>query len=289
MNRVLLIVNPISGRGKGSRLAPKLAERLAALGVWTEIYTTKGPGDAQERASRVNGKTDLVLAVGGDGTLNEIINGLPRKLPLALFPVGTANVMAMELGIPRTGVEFSNLMQAGTFTEIDLIRANGRLGFFSLGVGFDGMVIRELHEQRKGDISRATYIPIVARCLSRYKTPNLTVVVDGKTHEAVSQVIVANTLHYGGRTFKLSSSRKLDDGLYECYLFRGTGRLALLRYMLRSALGSFDAAADPAVIRGKQIEIHSKEPVPYQIDGEYGGTTPVAIEVVPKGMKILTP
>lgn len=290
MLRVLLIANPISGRGRAKEIAPKLAEKLGEAGIASEVYFTSQKGDAGRRAAQVDEKFDLVVGIGGDGTLSEILNGLPKKVPVSLFPMGTANVLALELDLPRVAVDFVELARKGRLRDIDLIRANGKLGFFALGVGFDGMVIESLQQKRHGAISKSSYIPIVIDCLKRYRTPQLKVTVDGKIYENVSFALIANTLNYGGSVFQLSPDRKLDDGLYECYLFQGRGRWSLFKYLLRGLTHRLIGKNDPIVVQGKKIRVESQIPdyqVPYEMDGDFGGLTPVDIEVVPKGMQVL--
>ncbi|MBI2193656.1 MAG: diacylglycerol kinase family lipid kinase [Planctomycetes bacterium] len=287
MPRVLLIVNPVSGRGRGREAAPAIVQHLEQARIRAEIYYTAQAGDARKRASEIRNEYDLVAAVGGDGTLNEVLNGLAAPLPLGLFPLGTANVLALELGIPRTPDAFAHLVARGRTAEIDLFRANGRIGFFSLGAGFDGMVVEQHHRDRRGATSKWAYVPAVVHCLRNYRTPDLRVTLDGERWEGIPQVIIANTRHYGGRLFSLAADRRMDDGLYECYLFRGRGRWAIVRYLARALTRRLLRGDDPALRRAGRIDIESVRPIPYQIDGDFGGWTPVQIEVLPRAARIL--
>jgi len=134
--------------------------------------------------------------------------------------------------------------------------------------------------------------PILAsmlNCLARYRTPQLTVELDGQRHQGISFALVANTRHYGGSAFSLSPQRELDDGKMEVYLFRGRGRWALSKYLVRGLLHRLLSGKDPEIHRVSRVRIESETPVSYQIDGEFGGKTPVDIEVIPKGMRILVP
>lgn len=293
MRQALLIVNPASGRGRALELVPALEKALREAGYEPRVCTTAAAGDAKARAAAAGPETELLVTVGGDGTINEALNGLARPIPIAPFPLGTANVLALELGLPRTIPGFARLLQGGRRITIDCLRANGRLSFFSVGAGIDGMAIAELHRRRKGPIRKASYVPILASCIWNYRTPRLRVVADGKSLEGISFALLANTRLYGGKVFELSPERRLDDGLWECYLFRGRGRAALLRYLARRAFrGTILAEGDPLVLRARQIRVESMEPgrqIPYQVDGDLGGATPFEAEVVPRGMTILVP
>lgn len=292
MRDALLIVNPISGRGRGRKLAPKLEGALRQAGYSVTALFTQKAGDARDFAAQAKNGVELVVTVGGDGTLNETLNGLSRPIPLALFPLGTANVLAHELNLPRDLRGFSAMLANPETQALDCLRVGSRLAFFSTGCGIDGMAIAELQRRRKGAISKATYIPVMASCIRRYRTPRLRITVDGERFEEISFALLANTLYYGGKIFRLSKQRQLDDGLWECYLFAGKGRGALLRYLARGLFQRLLAQGDPVVRKGRRIRVESMEPggeVPYQIDGDLGGATPFEAEVVPRFMNILVP
>lgn len=292
MKNARLIVNPISGSGRGKSLAPKILNGLQDRGIRGEIRFTGSSDAAAQEASKIEDSVDVVVAVGGDGTLNAVLGGLKRTIPLALYPMGTANVLALELNLPKTPESFAQMLLQGKTSSIDTMRANGRVGFFSLGVGFDGMMIEDLHLHRRGSIRKLSYLPVLWRCLWRYRTPRLRVIADGQVFENLSLALVANTKHYAGNVFSLSDQRQLDDGLYECYLFAGTGRASLLRYLFRGVARRLASGRDPKIVKAKKIRIESMDSdfaVPFQIDGEFGGTTPVELEVIPNGMQIVIP
>lgn len=292
MREAILVVNPISGRGRGRKIAPAIERALHEAGYQARTHLTASAGDARAFASRATKNTELVAVVGGDGTLNETLNGLPRPIPLALFPLGTANVLAHELGLPRDLLGFASMLAAPEPQSLDCLRVGERLAFFSLGCGIDGMAIAELQRRRKGAISKATYIPVIASCIRRYRTPRLRVQIGNEVFENVSFALFANTLHYGGKVFRLSAERKLDDGLWECYLFLGKGRGALLRYLARGLFQSLLTEGDPIVRTGTQFRVASMDPgieIPYQIDGDLGGTTPFEAQLVAKHMQIWVP
>lgn len=292
MREGLLIVNPISGHGHGRKIAPVIEAALQQAGYAVKAQFTEKAGDGKNFARDAGKDIAIVAVIGGDGTLNEILNGLPRPIPLALFPLGTANVMAHELGLPRDPAGFSAMLANPTIQSLDCLRVGHRLAFFSVGCGIDGMAIAELQRRRKGAISKATYIPVMASCIRRYRTPRLRVQIENESFEDVSFALFANTLHYGGKVFRLSAQRKLDDGLWECYLFSGKGRVALLRYLARGLFQRLLVEGDPIVRTGKRFRVASMEPgveIPYQIDGDLGGTTPFEAQLVAKHMQILIP
>jgi diacylglycerol kinase (ATP) len=232
---------------------------------------------------------DLVVAVGGDGTLGEVVGGLGgADVPIAALPLGTANVLALDLGLPRRPAALLEAIAGGRTVAVDVALVNGRASFLVTGVGFDGLVVRALDEARRGPISRWSYVRHGLGALRGYRPPRLAVEIDGERQDgAFGLVIVSNVVHYGGVAC-LSRDRRLDDGLLEAYLFGKATRPALLGHALRGLLTGLPAGSCRRV-RGRRFRIESDEPVPYQVDGDYGGTTPVEIEVTPRPFRLIVP
>jgi diacylglycerol kinase family enzyme len=164
--------------------------------------------------------TDLVIAVGGDGTLREVFDGLADPdLPVALLPMGTANVLSIQLELPRDVDGLLESCAAGACSASTWPRSRAGLSFLVTGVGFDGRVIRELEARRNGAITHLSYLPAVLRALRGYRPPELSVEIDGERLPGTyGLVLVSNIIHYGG-LLKLSNAA-LDDGHFEVFLFR---------------------------------------------------------------------
>jgi len=286
--RALVVVNPIAGRGRADDHAQELARGLEGLGAEVEIFRTGARGDAAAKVAELAPGVDLVVVVGGDGTLGEVLSKLPTRVPVAMLPMGTANVMAMDLRLPRRVPALLQAIAAGRTVDIDTARVNGRLSFLVLGVGFDGEIVRDVDNRRRGPITKAFYLRSVLRCLWRNRPPELHVWVDGESVPGNwGWVLVSNIVGYGG-ILKLSPDRLLDDGLYEVYLFpRGTRR-ALLGYGLLGLLGRLPGRSCK-MVRAKHVRVESDHPVPYEVDGDFGGETPVEFEVVPGHHQLIVP
>ena len=177
--RALLVVNPIAGRGRAEDHAEELARGLEALETEVEIFRTGARGDAAAKVMELAPEVDLVVVVGGDGTLGEVLSELPAEIPVALLPMGTANVMAWDLGLPRRVPALLRAIAARRTVNLDTARVNGRLSFLVLGVGFDGEIVRDVDQRRRGPITKAFYVRSVLRCLWRNRPPELRVGVDG--------------------------------------------------------------------------------------------------------------
>ena len=284
----LVIANPIAGRGDAGDRAGELAQGMRALGIETELFFTSARGDAPKRLAELDAEVDLVVAAGGDGTLREVLSALPERVTVGVLPMGTANVLGVELGIPRGVRGALRTIAGGTTQGLDVADVNGRLCFLVTGVGVDGWVVRDVERGRRGPINKLTYVGALLRTLRRYRSPRLSVEVDG---EAVvgeyAWVLVSNVLGYGG-VLRLSRRRVLDDGLFEVFLFPEGSTLALIRYGLRGVLRHLPGGSC-RMVQARRVRVTSPDPVPYEIDGDYGGETPVVLEVTGARYRILVP
>jgi YegS/Rv2252/BmrU family lipid kinase len=288
--RALVIVNPIAGRGRARRAADDLVQALARDGVQVELFATARRGDARERAAQVGPELERLVVVGGDGTVREVLEGLARReLPILILPMGTANVMGLDLALPRDAPRALELLRAGRVQRLDVARVNGRaLSFLVTGVGFDAAVVRELERLRRGPITKWSWVRAAARAFLREREPRLEVELDGQPLAGrYGWVLFSNVVHYAGLRV-LAADRRLDDGLFEAYLFRGCGRLGLLRHGLR-ALGAGFPSARCERRHARRIRVRSELPVPFQVDGDLCGETPLEIEVLAQPFTLLVP
>ena len=285
----LIIANPVAGRGQGTKAANELKQGLRSIGVAADVFFTGKSGDAFAHLRSLEGEIDLVVSVGGDGTLREVIDGLvDPSTPVGVLPLGTANVLAKELGLPRDVHHSLDILKRKRVISIDVAIVNGRLSVLMTGIGIDAMAVREVERRRTGPITKWSYVSATLRALSGYRAPRLRVKLDGVAlPEEVGFVLVSNTVHYGG-VLRLAADARMDDGLLEVYLFP-TGRLLeLAAAFLRGLVGNLPGGK-VQVRRAKTLEIDSTEPVPFQVDGDLGGDTPVEIRVAPNQYRLVVP
>ncbi|MFW6107700.1 MAG: diacylglycerol/lipid kinase family protein, partial [bacterium] len=226
------MVNPISGRSRGRRQAPRLARGLRDRGFEVETVATRGRGDARRAVERVEADgRSAILCVGGDGTLNEVINGLGEKdISVAVFPTGTGNVLAKELGIrPRVGA-VCDAVAGGRTVGLTLGEANGRRFGLFVGGGFDAAVVEQFEKRRSGGASKLSYLIPIVKALAGYRFPEMRVTVDGEPAGTASNVLVTNTRSYGG-PFELVPDADPTDGVFDVCLVSGGRRLDLVRHM----------------------------------------------------------
>lgn len=285
----LVVANPIAGRGKGEHAATELAEALRNAGIAVELYMTKARDDARVKVRCANPDTDLIVAVGGDGTIGEVMSGLMSdEIHLGILPMGTSNLLGMDLKLPRDVDSLLEVLLAGRTQAIDLCEVNGHTSFLCTGIGLDAATVRALEKRRKGPISKLSYAAPLLDCLWNFKAPRLKVEIDGKAVDGEYGLVVAcNTIHYAGY-LKLDRNRRLDDGLYEVYLFRSGSGLAMLTYAIRGLLGWLPGGSC-TMVRAKSLRVTSDAPVPYQVDGDYRGETPVELIVTDRQVQLLVP
>ena len=299
--RALLIANPIAGAGRGEARARALEAALGEAGLGAELRLTSGAGDARRFATERSSEIDVIVSIGGDGTLREILDGLQGSggasagatPPVATLPMGTANVLAIDFGLPKTIPGVVEMLRTGTTRDLDLARIGAGDGpmttsFLAIGAGLDAEVVHRLDSVRTGAISKLTYVPHVVRAVAGYTPPVLRVTIDGKPLDGTyGQVLIANIINYGG-FLKLDPATESDDGLWEVYLWKRGNRRELSRSAIRGATGHLPGGPC-TMVRAKKVEITSDAPSPYHVDGDAGGMTPLVFEVTGKRQAIVVP
>lgn len=289
VGRVLLVANPISGGGRARGALPRLARALEDAGVTSESRLTEGPRHAGALArGALDGAFDAVVAVGGDGTLREVCEGLEGKLPAAVFPAGTANVLARELRVPFGIGRFARMLGAARVVAIDTALVNGRLALFVVGVGFDAEILTRLEAARRGPISYTAYVKPICQSILCFRPPELRVRIDGRDAPPCPFVLVANTRTYAGPWVRFAAGPRLDDGRFEVYRFDLSSRGALVATALRALAGGIPGGRVSRT-EAAHVRIEASPAVPYEVDGDVAGRTPVEIEVRPRSLPILVP
>lgn len=296
----LLIVNPAAGQGKPQAALGELHAALKPL--IGELYLTQKAGDA-EAAARGAGAAgfDAVLVAGGDGTVNEAVNGLlsaPKTLPLGLVPLGTQNVLAHELGFDANADLFTleALLWAGKTRRLDVGKLSAgpqsRCFVLMAGFGFDAVVVRDVLRSVKERIGPAAYALSTLGALAKYRSTAITLTLDGEAvHSEAFWVVIANAASYGDRLIKLAPFAAPDDGWLDVCVFERprVGRVGFATQMV--AVLARRHLRDPSVryYRAKTITLSSAPPISGQLDGEMFGATPVTITIIPQALTVFVP
>jgi diacylglycerol kinase family enzyme len=293
--RIVIVANPVSGSGKGFRLARKVAELLRRRGGNPEVVETRQAGDAR-RIAAASGGAAVVAAVGGDGTVNEILNGLPEGPALAMIPGGTANVFAKELGLPADADGLARVLTEGREVAWDLgiDRTAGRKFLLFASAGYDAAVVHLFHAARKGPVRMWQYLWWGVKSILGYQAPRFDVELDGAPLGEASWVIVSNAAAYGG-PLVFTPRAKADDGSFEVLVCRGRRRLDVAAMFARAFTGwlSGDDLPLPGLSfhRARRVRLTPLDglPVPLQVDGDPAGHLPADLELVPGGVRVLAP
>ncbi|MCI0340620.1 MAG: diacylglycerol kinase family lipid kinase [Planctomycetales bacterium] len=294
MRPILLIANPISGRGAAARVVPEVQRGLEARGFAVDVHTTTGPGDATRAAREAPAGVAAVVAVGGDGTVTEVAEGLRgREIPLGIVPIGTANVLAREVGLPRKDVEaLTAIIAAGRVRRLDAGELNGRLFLLVVGAGFDGEIAHRHKRGPDGSNSYSQYVGAFFGTLLTSPFPGMRIEVDGKVVATdAAHASVGNTRNYGG-PFQVTSLARPDDGLLDVTWLEGRSLPRWLGFLVLAIGRKLHWAPGAHTARGKAIRIVPADPavaVPVQRDGDPFGTTPVEARVIPQAVPVLVP
>jgi diacylglycerol kinase (ATP) len=273
--RFLLIDNPTSGTGS-RRLVTGVLAALAARGCIVERAPV-GAADAKAVLSRAvrEGVFDALIAAGGDGTIRlaaAMLRG--TETPLGIVPLGTGNVLAHEVGLPRTPEGLADLLVTGEVRTIEMGTANGEPFLLMVGVGFDGHVIGALNATLKSRLGKFAYGLPVMGALVRPST-RLTVEIEGIVH-AADWAIITNARCYGG-AFVVSEHAGLERPGLVAVLIEAANRRELVLTLLALARGQLGARRNVRMIDCKAATIRADRPVPVQIDGDAFERTPVEI------------
>ena len=303
--RALFIVNPAAGHGRGHERWEKGRELAAGLWPEHEVAVTDRPGHARELArAAVLAGTELVVAVGGDGTLGEVVDGylsvpetVRRRATLATFPAGSGCDFARHMGVPREPEAWAARMAAGTRTRLDAALASFRardgaprarhfLNVAALGLAGDVAVGVEKRGKPLG--GTLTYLLEGLLAIAGARPKRMRLVVDGREEAPADYQLVAaaNTSTIGGG-MKLAPGADAQDGLLDVLTVGALSRKELLRLMPTIYAGGHVGAPGVVLRRARRLEIHCDETLPLNIDGDLDGTAPAVFEVQPKALAFL--
>lgn len=286
--RIKLIANPVSG-GDASLRIQAAREALRALGVEVDLYLTRARGDARAESHKALAEGyDRIVAAGGDGTLNEVVNGVARcGLPIAFLPLGTVNVFALEAGIPLQLEAACRLAAQGSARPITLGRIDSELFLLMASAGWDAEAVARVRPGLKKRIGRLAYaVSALEILLRRSPEPLVLVGEDGQCHTGYG-VVVSNCRYYGGRYVVTPHASMCRDDLDVC-LLRQSSRMALVKFALSLALKRPLGAPLVEFFTLSRIELHG-EPVAVQVDGDAWGNLPLRIEAVPRAVDMVLP
>ncbi|MFH1843519.1 MAG: diacylglycerol kinase family protein [bacterium] len=295
-HHILLIVNPVSGLAQGVRIGQRLQKRLQGSGCHCAMRRTEKSGDASAWAQRAGEEGfDLIVAIGGDGTLQEVAAGLvtaPRKIPVAHVPVGTANVIAIALSLPWSTRLAQDIILNGQVIPFDVgyLPDLDRHFLLMAAIGYPARIIQDSSRRLKstfgflayiGAAFRHAFIPDQARL--RIETENEQFDLDGHT------ILVTNIGRIKDLRLKVSPTTSPHDGKFDVTIISSRTFWDVLRILFR--LLTWRGRKPPRVryCDAERVTISADPPVPVQIDGEVLGSTPLTARILPGAIEMVVP
>lgn len=284
---IVIAANPKSGARSGLTSAQSLRTRLEQAGFHAELHTDLTTMAA--RVSELHAQKELraVVAAGGDGTASVVIGRVPRDVPIALFPLGSENLLAKYFGIDGDLEATVARIQSGTTHALDLFKVNGTLSLLMTSVGFDAEVVRIVHQSRTSHITRWRYRWAILQALLSYRWPSFQVELLDREHQwySVGQfdwLFAFNVPKYAAG-ISLIEDASCNDGLLEVGAFEGGGLFRGLSHYGRAVRGQLASTKSWHRWQSSGVRITPKiaqpwDPVAsYQYDGDWGGAIPLEI------------
>ena len=285
--RVLILVNPAAGRARSGRVG-RVAAALERRGVAVTIRTGEPPQGVEQLAREAEPEFDALVAAGGDGTVAAAVNGIaaaPR--PLAILPLGTANVLARGLGLPRRAAALAEIIATAPARDFWPGRIGDRLFVAMASSGFDAAVVAAVDARLKRRVGRLAYAAAMLSCLRRYREPELRVATaEGEFRGAA--VIAARCRCYAGG-FTIAPEAELAVPLLHLSVIAGGGRRAVLRSLAALVCGRLPDAGFVTRVTTGAATLSGPAGVPVEADGDAAGSLPVRLGLAPRPVPLICP
>jgi len=287
--KILFIVNPMSGRGRAAKNISKLESLLGKKEVDYKMIKTSSPGDAKNIASERRKDFDIVSVFGGDGTMNEVLNGLVGgNTPMSIIPIGTGNDFARSANLPMKMEPALDNILNGKPISYDIGLFNNERYFINvIGIGFDAFANIQ---SRKIKRLRGTMVYVVAvfKTLRQWTSVKMKIQMDDKEIEGLSYLTcIANGWSVGGG-LSLAPNANLNDGLFDICHVSDISAGKIVRHFSRLMNGKINDFSEVSLHRSKKIKIASNDYLPMHLDGEIieGENKEFDIEIIPNGFTL---
>ena len=291
----VFIVNPTAGKGRAIEMIEKIHSRFKKLTDSYEIKVTKAAGHAVDLAKEAStGNRDVrIYAVGGDGTLNEVVNGMANNnAELGIIPCGSGNDAVRSLYQITDPVKLLEVLPLSPSSLIDLGKLNDRYFINIASIGFDAEVVLKTQYFKQfpfisGPMAYILGVFAALVLLKKYKL-KMTIMNHGKIEKNVLLTIFANGSYYGGG-MKAAPRAKTNDGLLDFCLVDAMSRLEILKFFSTFRKGDHEGLDVVTILQGTRLLVESDQPFPINIDGEVSTETRAAIDLFPASLKVIIP
>ncbi len=298
--KTLLVRNPVAGQRDVEDDLRRVLSYLRDRGWDVVVRLTERQGHATELAHEAATQGyDMVVAVGGDGTIGEVAAGLVgTSTVLGVLPVGTGNQWAHMLDLPvwspvyRSALlDAARILVQGEHRRIDVGKANEHYFVMWCGVGFDAQVAQDVepHRDARRSLGNLTYVVMAVAEAFFMRGTRTTVVVDGRALRYHAMLVVIANAQLYGASFKLAPEARLDDGLLDIFVFRGSNLVDIFWHYALLALGRHAGSRGVEVLKGQNVYVLTENTLPMHVDGNPVGTTPLSVEVVPRALSVVVP
>ena len=293
-----VVLNPYAGQRDRRHELKEAMAYLEDHGWQLTLRETRSPGEATTYARQAVAEgCSIVIAAGGDGTVSEVANGLARsEVALGMFPIGTTNVWALQMGIPplwplrqHSLFEAAKVLAEGHIRRVDLGQINSRYFLLWAGIGLDAKITEEVEPEAKKRLGALAFVITSIMVAKEFAGTKVQVTIDGcEVNRRAILIVASNAQRYAG-IMRLATRARLDDGLLDVLIFKGHGFPATLRHLF-SVLTSRHLR-DPQIeyYQAQRVKISAAKPLSVHADDEPFTTTPVEISVVPRALRVVVP
>ena len=289
----VLILNPVAGRWRPAGIEERIDRALRKHGISCEILRTEKAGDASSLARRAAGEgCELVIAAGGDGTVNEVANGLVgTNATLGILPLGTVNVLARDIGNPLDPKKAIKTLAGGITKNIDLGCANGRYFTIMAGCGFDAEVVANVLQPIKDLIGGSAYVLKSLETLAKYLATDVVLKMPDETYSTKAFLIVIANVSTYSYNMKITPHASHDNGLLDICVFERPimDRIGFMHQLADVFVNRHLYHRAVQYFRTTKVTVKSDPEIMVQLDGDSFGTTPVEISIIPRILPVIVP
>ena len=289
MSGYKFIINPMAANGRNAKISTIIQELCVREGIDFDIELTKKQNDGIDISRRASGKFEYIVAVGGDGTINEVVNGMiGGTSKLGIIPAGSGNDFINSLNIPGSFIQAFQCLIKNDCCRIDLGKVNDQYFINGLGIGFDALVVKSLLGMNKY-FGKATYIYGVFLSIYKYKPVMIKLTYnDVSSNDRYFMINVGNGHSMGGG-FKLTPNAKLDDGLLDLNIVQNLTKIEILKNLIKVRSGKHTEMPQVLMNRTEHLTVESEENFAAHIDGELisDKLNSLDITVLPKALEVV--
>ncbi|MDZ7799033.1 MAG: diacylglycerol kinase family protein [Patescibacteria group bacterium] len=289
--KFLLIFNPAANMGRAAKMIPLVEEFFNKWKINYHLAVTKRPYEAENIAREKANKYDIIVVLGGDGTINEVVNGLIGKnVVLAIVPLGSGNDFAKALGLKKKLKDNLEIILMGQEKKVDIGQVNQRYFVNVLGIGFDALVAQEMFARPRFLKGLPVYFYSLLKALKKYNFINVKIISEKniKKEKELLMLAIANGNFFGGG-FKITPRASIVDGFFDICLVEKMTRGYLLKNISKLIKGIHHELPEVNFFQSKNLVIESKKELPVEYDGEIlKGQKKLEIKILPQALKVIT-